>query len=194
MWVTSGKPPAMLIFNLKMWHELICKLISQGGLTRCDQMQWETSVNLECVHPAAVLGNFTRRDDNYRSDHEHIGLHLNNRLSRVPGNSLIKMGAGIRVKIQVINVPVNVNALCDNTDPDNLNEWICLLFSLLTQITLYHIRPWVFTGCCWVYKTGLWTALLPCYNDKNWCRPFKYWINSKLNFLAAQATPRITCN
>lgn len=69
-----------------------------------------------------MLGNFTRRDDNYRSDHEHIGLHLNNRLYRVPGNSLIKMEAGIRVKIQVINVPVNVKTLCDNTDPDNLNE------------------------------------------------------------------------
>lgn len=61
-------------------------------------------------------------DADYRCDHDHIGLHENNRLSRVPGNSLIKMKAGIRVKNQVINVPVNVKALCDNTDLDNLNE------------------------------------------------------------------------
>lgn len=37
-------------------------------------------------------------------------------------------------------------------------------------------------------------ALLPCYNDRNGRRPFKYQINSKLNFLAVQATLRITCN
>lgn len=37
-------------------------------------------------------------------------------------------------------------------------------------------------------------ALLPCYNDRNGHRPFKYQINSKLNFLALQATLRITCN
>lgn len=37
-------------------------------------------------------------------------------------------------------------------------------------------------------------ALLPCYNDRNGCRPFKYQINSKLNFLAVQATLTITCN
>lgn len=68
--------------------------------------------------PWLCWGISHRRDDDYRSVHEHIGLHLNNRLSRVPGNSLIKMEAGIRVKIQVINVPVNVKAPCDNTDPD----------------------------------------------------------------------------
>lgn len=37
-------------------------------------------------------------------------------------------------------------------------------------------------------------ALLPCYNDRNGCRPFKYQINNKLNFLAVQATLTITCN
>lgn len=61
-------------------------------------------------------------DNDYRDDHEHIGLHENNRLSRVPGNNLIKMEAEIRVKNQVMNVSVNVKALRDNTDPDNLNE------------------------------------------------------------------------
>lgn len=52
----------------------------------------------------------SHRNDDYRFDHERIGLHENNQLSRVAGNSLIKMEAGIRVKNQVINVPVNVKA------------------------------------------------------------------------------------
>lgn len=43
----------------------------------------------------------SHRNDDYRFDHEHIGLHENNQLSRVAGNSLIKMEAGIRVKNQV---------------------------------------------------------------------------------------------
>lgn len=37
-------------------------------------------------------------------------------------------------------------------------------------------------------------ALLPCYNDGTGRRPFTYQINSKLNFLAVQATFRVTCN
>lgn len=37
-------------------------------------------------------------------------------------------------------------------------------------------------------------AVRPCYNDRNGRTPFKYQINSKLNFLAVQATLRITCN
>lgn len=37
-------------------------------------------------------------------------------------------------------------------------------------------------------------AVLPCYNDRNGRRPFKYQINIKLNFLAVQATLSITCN
>lgn len=69
-----------------------------------------------------LRGGISHCDNNYRYDLEHIGLHENNQLSRVLGNSLIKMEAGIRVKNQVINVPVNVKALCDNTDPGNLNE------------------------------------------------------------------------
>lgn len=64
---------------------------------------------------------------------------------------------------------------------------------------------------CWVHKNllaAIWShpeksqwsflfvlaVLLLCYNDRNRRRPFKYQINSKLNFLAVQATLRITCN
>lgn len=61
-------------------------------------------------------------DGDYCRDGEHVSLHLNNRIFRVPGNSLIKMEAGIRLKERVIKVALNVKELCDNTGPHSLNE------------------------------------------------------------------------
>lgn len=93
----------------------------------------------------------------------------------------------------------------------NMNIHIFVLFIL--KIILHIEFEERITICnfiwCWVYKnsyTAFWShpeksqwscvlaALLPCYNDGNGHRPFKYQINIKLNFLAVQATLTITCN
>lgn len=60
------------------------------------------------------------------------------------------MEAGIRVKIQVINVPVNVKAPCDNTDPDK-SEWMNTLIIQTTStnhtVSLDPGYPLAAAGC-----------------------------------------------